>query len=61
MAAYEPYQRSEADAPDEDHPRAGWYVTIIEDGLERVFGPFVSEPHAEEFAEHCQEAYAHAR
>ena len=46
--------------PDEDHPREGWYVVIVEDGNDRVFGPFISEPHAHEFAEHCEEAYAHA-
>jgi hypothetical protein len=57
--ANKPYW-SDATPADEDHPRAGWYVVIVEDGEDRVFGPFVSEAHAQEFAEHCEQAYAHA-
>lgn len=56
-----PYYRDESATPDEDHPRAGWYVIIVEDGQDRVFGPFNSEAHAAEFAEHVEEAYHHAQ
>lgn len=40
--------------PDEDHPRAGWYCIVDDQGDERIFGPFVSQQHAAEFKEHTE-------
>lgn len=54
----QPYH-CDAEKPDEDHPRAGWYIKIDEDGVDRVFGPFVTEPHAKEFFKHTQSEHDH--
>lgn len=52
---------NEGSSNDEDHPRAGWFVVISQEGVDdQVFGPFATEPHAKEFAEHCDSAYEHA-
>lgn len=58
--ANKPYW-NDGSSDDDDHPREGFYVLIEQgDDYDQVFGPFATEPHAEEFAEHCDEAYAHA-
>lgn len=46
--------------PDEDHPRAGWYVVLDEGGERVVFGPFTTEAHAQHFATYTREAESHA-
>jgi acyl dehydratase len=51
---FEPYF-SEADPPDADHPRAGWYVKLVEEGEETIFGPFTTEAHARHFAVYTQD------
>lgn len=56
--SHKPYH-TEAANPDEDHPRAGWYIKIDEDGGGQIFGPFATEPHAEHFAEHVLEQDHH--
>lgn len=55
---HKPYY-AEAETPDADHPRAGWYVKIDEDGDITTFGPFISEAHADHFAEHSQGEHDH--
>ncbi len=50
----EPYY-SESDPPDADHPRAGWYVALDEDGDVTVFGPFTTKEHAKHFAVYTQD------
>ena len=49
MSDYKPYW-NDGTKPDDDHPRAGWYIELDEDGDKTVFGPFATEQHAEMFA-----------
>jgi hypothetical protein len=50
---HDPYHR-DGSAPDDDHPRAGWYIVLTEDGEDTVFGPFTTEAHARHFAVYTQ-------
>ena len=51
---YTPYH-NDGSAPDDDHPRAGWYVKLNEEGDETVFGPFTTVQHAQHFADYTQD------
>lgn len=55
---HKPYH-NDAETPDEDHPRAGWYIKVEEDGEPVVFGPFSTEPHAAHFADHVIHQHDH--
>ncbi|MFV0245670.1 MAG: hypothetical protein ACK5IB_11710 [Qingshengfaniella sp.] len=48
MTQHTPYWNDGA-TPDEQHPRAGWYVLVAQDEAPQVFGPFTTEAHAAHF------------
>lgn len=41
-------------APDADHPREGWYVVVVEEGENAIFGPFTTEAHACHFKSYVE-------